>query len=976
MASMMASQTSSDIGSTEYIHELIQQVGQDALTLDDGENWLRLAMASTGSNNVLDDTQDAEGGIPYPSILSLKEVGSIDAPSSDCYICIDVDGPFVAVKDMRPLMTTDSYDDEEDNDDDGNFEICIQRRKFPCEEEERNDDIDKDADYHPPELLPRRQLRILCPFDRICTRRQIRDSQQSQKGLVLKYTRETALYVKRKILKDASSQQSTQESNLKRESTGHITERIESQVSNKLITQRSQHSMALECLDNDEDESDDDGIDDDPDRTQIIPMMPDIDRLSTQSPIKEDTGESDDETTLVGNESASGSMNQPTQPFSCEGTSKPLEPIMNEKGEPEISQQSHEDKIDSAFHETSTEQNLALSTQKDEDRVEMVMDVRERLKIKKSIEFEGTKLINAFESLVTDGVVAKQNAIIDFNKDDSETSKGSTAKANKYAGKVQSKPNDSAVSKCTGIKIAGLPDDERATNGIFLSTKSPEKANSTNNIGPCANVNDADSDATMLSEVKEPEISPMQAPCAVDDVQIPDVQLQCNVAVDEVHQSEVMEPPKDAKRQVGNSNERVADTTMKLKDLGEGCSTQEIAERKSFLSPAKLDRPQEWESIVSPAEDSWVTTCQDTQRDDSDLSDPEDTENTSLTRKRNLKTSRRAVRQEVLSMGVDGGMLAPKAKPLKSSREVTGKESSSIGTVSRSLPSKKTEGSVPPKGRSSSLSPSLIATGTLSVTMATKQETQRSKRDLTCSSQKRALTDIEPVAPASRSSRKRARQDEAGEPIRVLITGVDMIPRHKHMIAAIGGELIEKVEDAEKATHVIAGDDKNSLRRTPKVMIGVCRTSNIVHMDWLTASAKNRSALPCRKFLLLNDAKAETAYGFKMRETLSNGNRMRQEGKTLLNGMSVFICDGVAGNKAPPENELKLIINAAGGKWVTAPALAKVKAPQTIIITSNPAQKGQLSAKEVSKAIKKGTMCRTTNWLFDCIMKQELSLNI
>jgi hypothetical protein len=193
------------------------------------------------------------------------------------------------------------------------------------------------------------------------------------------------------------------------------------------------------------------------------------------------------------------------------------------------------------------------------------------------------------------------------------------------------------------------------------------------------------------------------------------------------------------------------------------------------------------------------------------------------------------------------------------------------------------------------------------------------------------------------------------------------------MIAALGGELIEKVEEAGNATHVIAGDDKNSLRRTPKVMIGICRTSNIVHMKWLTTSAKKRKAQPCRSFLLVNDTKAEEAYGFNMSDTISRGAEMRREGKTLLNGMSVFICKGVAGNKAPPENELKLIVEAAGGTWVTVPVLEKLKASEGIIVTSNPAPKQQLSTKEVAKAIKNGMQHRTTSWLFDCIMKQELS---
>jgi hypothetical protein len=192
------------------------------------------------------------------------------------------------------------------------------------------------------------------------------------------------------------------------------------------------------------------------------------------------------------------------------------------------------------------------------------------------------------------------------------------------------------------------------------------------------------------------------------------------------------------------------------------------------------------------------------------------------------------------------------------------------------------------------------------------------------------------------------------------------------MIAAIGAELIDKVEDAASATHVIAGDDEVSLRRTPKLMIGICVTSNIVHMDWLTQSAKKREVLPCKDFLLLSDKVAEKKYQFKMRDTLTAGRRMQDEGRTLLGGKSVYVCKGVAGNKAPPENELKLIVEAAGGEWVSKASALGRDVDNELIITNDPAPKKQLSAKDVAKVLKKGVKSFTTTWLFDCIMKQQL----
>lgn len=193
-------------------------------------------------------------------------------------------------------------------------------------------------------------------------------------------------------------------------------------------------------------------------------------------------------------------------------------------------------------------------------------------------------------------------------------------------------------------------------------------------------------------------------------------------------------------------------------------------------------------------------------------------------------------------------------------------------------------------------------------------------------------------------------------------------------IKAIGGVILDKVEDAASATHVIVTDGKESLRRTPKLMIALCKTSNVVSMKWLDDSAKKRTALAARDYLVLNDKDAECKYNFSMRETLRNGNQLRKEGKTLLDGSPVFVCKGVAGNKAPKEKELKLIIDAAGGRWVSSSSQLKKEdvSENVIIIASDPPSKGQLSNKDVAKAIKNGATESTTSWLFNSLLCQEM----
>jgi hypothetical protein len=198
------------------------------------------------------------------------------------------------------------------------------------------------------------------------------------------------------------------------------------------------------------------------------------------------------------------------------------------------------------------------------------------------------------------------------------------------------------------------------------------------------------------------------------------------------------------------------------------------------------------------------------------------------------------------------------------------------------------------------------------------------------------------------------------------------------MVKQLGGTLLDDVMDAPSATHVIAGDKKTSMRRTPKLMIGLCQTSNIVDLEWLIKSAKAKEALPATGFLLVNDTEAESKYEFSMKDTLARGHDMRQKGEKLLGGWWVHVCKGVAGNKAPPEKELKLIVEVAGGFWLpslTAKTLVDVDLSRLLVITSDPEVKKQVSTKSVADALRSGAKKQTTKWLFDILMKQKLELS-
>jgi hypothetical protein len=244
-------------------------------------------------------------------------------------------------------------------------------------------------------------------------------------------------------------------------------------------------------------------------------------------------------------------------------------------------------------------------------------------------------------------------------------------------------------------------------------------------------------------------------------------------------------------------------------------------------------------------------------------------------------------------------------------------------------------------------------------------------------------------------------------PIRVLTTTIDLKPKEKNvslrfclhgrlktiigflsflilqlflasqMIKRLGGVLLDDIKDAHTATHVISSDGKESIRRTPKLMIGICRTGSIVNKQWLLDSSKQGRFLPCDDFLILNDSEAEAKYDFSMRDTLERISSNIDQGTKLLGGWCIYVCKGVAGNKAPSEDELRLIVEAAGGTWLSslnAAGMKDVDVSRLLVVTGDPETKKQLSPKLVVTALSGGAVKRTTSWLFHAVMAQHLDL--
>lgn len=130
--------------------------------IEEGENWLRLLQKE--GRSILDDTQntqelldESQSSTVYPSIVALSNVGIVEAPSLDCFICIDLDGVTLAVKDMRNPSTSERRPSDSD----------MRQRRISQNTCSQLGLYRRQKGYW--EVLQRRRLRILSPGDRICT---------------------------------------------------------------------------------------------------------------------------------------------------------------------------------------------------------------------------------------------------------------------------------------------------------------------------------------------------------------------------------------------------------------------------------------------------------------------------------------------------------------------------------------------------------------------------------------------------------------------------------------------------------------------------------------------------------------------------------------------------------------------------------------------------------------------------------------
>ncbi len=184
-----------------------------------------------------------------------------------------------------------------------------------------------------------------------------------------------------------------------------------------------------------------------------------------------------------------------------------------------------------------------------------------------------------------------------------------------------------------------------------------------------------------------------------------------------------------------------------------------------------------------------------------------------------------------------------------------------------------------------------------------------------------------------------------------------------------------------EATHVVVG---NISKRTLRLMVALCMTSNIVNRAWLRDSHERNIIMPCtHKYKRFSETEEfgndkDKFQQFSVEETLQEGIKRRKEGG-LLAGYKIFVCEGVAGNKAPNEEELKMMVKAAGGEWLERSnnndrvTITTEDQSNVLLITSDPAVTGQTTNEKALAAAQNGATFFTISWLFDCMIHQKVS---
>ena len=150
----------------------------------------------------------------------------------------------------------------------------------------------------------------------------------------------------------------------------------------------------------------------------------------------------------------------------------------------------------------------------------------------------------------------------------------------------------------------------------------------------------------------------------------------------------------------------------------------------------------------------------------------------------------------------------------------------------------------------------------------------------------------------------------------------------------------------------------DKIRRTAKLLCALGRGIPIVSSSWITQSKSAKTVLDPTHHLI-EDTETERKYGFSLRKSIQTASKT-----PLLQTYKVHATKCCL----PPPDQLKEIVECAGGSWLKQ--MPKKKADDVVIISCR-------EDKDVlNKAIKAGFNVQDKEFLLTGLLKQQLNFKL
>ncbi|KAG7961993.1 hypothetical protein I3843_09G043200 [Carya illinoinensis] len=194
-----------------------------------------------------------------------------------------------------------------------------------------------------------------------------------------------------------------------------------------------------------------------------------------------------------------------------------------------------------------------------------------------------------------------------------------------------------------------------------------------------------------------------------------------------------------------------------------------------------------------------------------------------------------------------------------------------------------------------------------------------------------------------------------GECFRIMLMNIADDAKRTHLtkvIEDLGGAVIC---DGSLSTHVVTG----KVRKTLNFCTALCSGAWIVSPSWLKESFREGRFVDEFPYVL-NDEEYMLRYKAELKHAVL---RAKASPQALLKGY--YVC--IAARVQPPAKTLSAIVRSAGGEIIRG--LEKVnEASRTIFVAC------EEDMDEALLAVKKGIWTFSSDWLMNCVMRQELDL--